>query len=101
MAKNVELSQLRHTCHKYFDTLWLYKFYYGGKKVKHWRRRQYKWLSRKMNLSMDTCHVSQFDLRQCRKAINICTNEFASNDNLVNFADKLENKEVFPWFNLY
>jgi hypothetical protein len=93
-------SKIKKTGHAYFDILWLYKHYHSGKKPQYWRSRAYRWLSKKMNIPSEKCHFSVMTDSQIEKAINICAEKFANSDNLINFAERIENGEIpeLTWF---
>lgn len=86
--------------HRFFDVLWLYKYYYSGKSIRYWRTRQYKWLARKMNISIDQCHISQFNKTQCKQVVDLCSEEFANNEALIAFADRMDEGRVMNWFKI-
>ena len=95
-----KLKKKRKEAHEYFDYIWLYKHYNSGKPAKQWRRKAYRWLAKKMGLSIEDCHFSKFNVDQCIQAIEICSEEFVKNEKLIEFAEKIENREIHGliWF---
>ncbi len=91
-------KQLRHTAHLYFDPLWLKPSYEKKQRIRRWRTRKYKWLARRLKIPLEDCHISRFNKELCIKTINICANQYAENENLILFFEKLERKEVLTWF---
>lgn len=59
-----QLRAKRQQAHGIFDGLW--------KSGKMTRSKAYRWLSSKMNLSSEECHIGRFDEELCQKVINIC-----------------------------
>lgn len=61
---NAELRELRKKAHLYFDKIW---------KDKHLERNKaYQWLSERLGISRDECHIGLFDIKRCKDAIEIC-----------------------------
>lgn len=54
----------RMLAHIAFDTLW------QGRKWK--RKGAYVWLSRKLSIHFDDCHIALFDIRMCAQVIQVC-----------------------------
>lgn len=61
---DAELRRAKSAAHAAFDPLWK-----SGNKT---RNEAYQWLSRKLNLSKDKCHIGMFDTEMCRKVIEVC-----------------------------
>lgn len=70
-----ELRDLKKEVHNVFDPLWK-----TGEINDIWpkyipntsnRNKAYKWLSNKMNISEDKCHIGMFNKQQCKEAIKI------------------------------
>jgi zinc-finger-containing domain len=61
---NRQLQKARLRAHKAFDPLWEKGFIS--------RSNAYEWLARQMRVHIDDCHMSLFDLEQCRKVVEIC-----------------------------
>lgn len=53
----------RQVAHAAFDQVW--------KSGKMRRRDAYEWLTRKMEMTMDECHIGKFTVEQCQKVVNI------------------------------
>ena len=68
-----ELRKLRMDVHALFDPLWKRKMTFGFTK-KDARNRGYAWLAKEMDIELKKCHVSQFNLSQCRQALKILNN---------------------------
>lgn len=64
---NSELRMERRRAHKAFDPLWQ-----NGTQS---RSEAYRWLSKKMEIPIDQCHIGLFDLDMCKKVISICTSK--------------------------
>lgn len=67
---NKELRIWRIYVHKVFDELW-------HKKIKKSREKAYIWLARMLNIDINDCHISMFNIEQCKSAIDICIKELA------------------------
>lgn len=79
---NAELRTARREVHNVFDPLWLnVTFSYPGKARgagnlrKAARVRAYGWLAEQLGISMSQCHVGQFDLVTCRRAMEVIERE--------------------------
>ena len=77
---NNELREAKKKAHSYFDLiaktglinkLWT-QFIHGMPN----RNKAYWWLSRKMDIKKDRCHIGMFDLDQCKKVVSICEAAF-------------------------
>lgn len=66
---NMELRNLRHEAHKYFDQLWQRK---NKKGFVNARFLGYQWLSKKLKLPMKKTHIGMFDQYQTKKVIELC-----------------------------
>ena len=64
---NKELRMLRNETHRHFDKLW--------KEEWMWRKNSYNWLSQKLWIEFDDCHIAMFDIDTCKKAIQLLTNK--------------------------
>lgn len=91
---------LKDEGHKYFDILWLYRLHHSGKSVGYWRRKLYTWLAKEMDIPKKDCHFSLMTDHQIKKAIDICSEQFANNEKLLIFVDRLENGQYpeYGWF---
>ncbi len=64
---NEVLRLKRIETHQAFDSYW---------KRRHMSRTAaYKWLARKMALSVQSAHIGGFEMDQCQKVIDLCRNE--------------------------
>lgn len=61
---NAELREAKKAVHAVFDPLWR-----SGRMS---RKRAYRWLAERMQLSVEDCHVGQFSVEQCRRAEAVC-----------------------------
>jgi len=61
---NAELRWQRQQAHEAFDGLWK-----GGLMS---RDSAYKWLSKKLQVTRDNCHIGQFNMQQCRAVVHHC-----------------------------
>jgi len=64
---NGYLRKLRVIAHKNFDKIWQ-----NNSTIT--RKVAYDLLSEKLNIPPDNCHIGMFDVKTCKKVINICTN---------------------------
>lgn len=55
------LHKLKAECHKHFDKLWKMK---GGMT----RVQAYAWLAKQLNIPIEDCHFSRFDLKTLKQA---------------------------------
>lgn len=60
---NKDLSILRYKAHEQFDKLWLDR--------KLARTLAYVWLTDKLGINRDDCHIGKFDEEQCKKVIEV------------------------------
>jgi hypothetical protein len=61
---NAELRAAKLNAHRAFDPLWRS----GGKT----RRSAYTWLSKKLGIPQEECHIGMFDIDTCRKVVSVC-----------------------------
>jgi hypothetical protein len=61
-----ELRKWKNKGHNIFDPLW------RDKKIFKSQKEAYKWLSKKMELSIEHTHFGMFTIEQCQQAINFC-----------------------------
>lgn len=64
-----ELRELKKKCHGLFDSLWLKEKTLKDKKIT--RKRAYKWLAERLEISVDCCHFGYFDKPTLQKAYRI------------------------------
>ena len=63
---NEMLRCKRVQAHRAFDSLWMRQ----GMK----RKDAYRWLARKMGLSVKATHIGGFEMAQCQRVIDLCRN---------------------------
>ena len=64
---NRELRQAKMAAHKAFDPLWKH----GDMS----RTKAYKWLARRLHLSVQKCHIGHFNVKMCYEVVRICKEE--------------------------
>lgn len=69
---NLELRKLRRLAHNAFDPLWQRKMKTHNISKSKARRLAYGWLSEKLNMSVEKCHISWMSEEECRLVVNIC-----------------------------
>lgn len=67
---NDELRKWRNKAHNEFDKLWK-----SPTRIMT-RHNAYKWLSEKMDLKKEKCHIALFEIEQCKQVIDIVKNEY-------------------------
>lgn len=67
-----ELRLWRVFTHYIFDKMW--------QKLGN-RNKAYKWLARKLKISIDDCHIGKFDSAQCKTTIELCIKEMSRKPN--------------------
>ncbi len=67
-----ELRDAKMAAHAAFDPLW--KRNSEGQRMRS-RRAAYRWLAEKLGVSIDHCHIGQFDVEQCRRVVEIVAAE--------------------------
>jgi len=61
---NKSLRCYRIDLHECFDYIWKNKYMN--------RSEAYSWLALKLKINIEDCHIGVFDLKICKKAMNIC-----------------------------
>lgn len=61
---NAELREAKSEAHASFDPLWM-----SGDMT---RKAAYKWLAEKLNIPVERCHIGEFDVATCRRAVILC-----------------------------
>lgn len=61
---NKRLRSLRIQAHSAFDRLWQ-----SGCMTCEWA---YKWLSVRLHISLEQCHIGKFSVKRCQETIKIC-----------------------------
>ncbi|MCW3466528.1 DUF3268 family zinc-finger domain-containing protein [Chitinophaga nivalis] len=59
-----KLREMKKLAHAAFDPIWQEKILN--------RKEAYKWLSAKLNISEQRCHIGMFDIETCLLVINSC-----------------------------
>lgn len=65
---NAELRAARRMAHAAFDTIW--------KTRRMNRTNAYRWLSKRLWIKLDRCHIAMFDLKTCRRVVELCRREY-------------------------
>jgi len=60
---NAPLRKLRQQAHAAFDPMWM--------KGLRSRTKAYEWMSRRLGITKERCHISMFDEAQCRQLIEL------------------------------
>ena len=73
---NAELREAKKEAHSYFDMLWktplindIYPTFFPNMSN---RNKAYLWLSEKMGIRPEICHIGMFNVEKCKQAIEIC-----------------------------
>lgn len=61
---NAKLRVWRRRAHEAFDPIW-----HNGSKT---RDQAYDWLSWRLNIPREKCHIGMFDLAQCMDVVDLC-----------------------------
>lgn len=69
---NAELRAARKKAHSYFDPLWRSKMQRNSFTVAQARKPAYEWLAAQMGLSIEECHIGEFNIEQCNEVMRIC-----------------------------
>ncbi len=65
---NAELRECKKKAHAAFDPIW---------KNGHMdRTAAYAWLSEKLSIERDLCHIGMFDVAECKKLVEVCETYF-------------------------
>ena len=72
---NPQMRQLKIKCHYYFDKLWGAEIQEGYKNKNYYRKKYYRFLAKKLNISEKDCHFGYFDLKLLEKAHIILKNK--------------------------
>lgn len=71
---NAELRAAKQAAHAAFDPMWQRKAERDGVARGNARRAGYRWLADQMGLSFKDTHIGHFDLAQCLRVVEVCTN---------------------------
>ncbi len=66
---NKELRQAKMRAHAAFDPLW--KRINGERKMS--RGNAYRWLSDRLGIPFDDCHIGMFDIDTCGRVVEVCS----------------------------
>lgn len=69
---NKQLRQMKSAVHLVFDSLWERKMKRDKCDKQTARTAAYKWLAEKMKIDFERCHIGEFDIEQCNRALEIC-----------------------------
>ncbi|MDP7849504.1 zinc-finger-containing protein [Acinetobacter baumannii] len=69
---NTDLRQARKKAHSYFDPLWRLKMERESLSSTKARKSAYEWLAAEMGLSVEECHIGEFNEGQCQEVMRIC-----------------------------
>lgn len=61
---NADLRRAKKDAHAAFDPLWK-----SGKKT---RKEAYRWLSQRLEISGELCHIGMFDIFMCHMVMKVC-----------------------------
>lgn len=69
-----DLRQAKMAAHAAFDPIWKeYDKEYGGTySYSNARKLGYSWLSRKLNVPYEECHIDMFDVDMCNRVVMLC-----------------------------
>lgn len=68
---NAELRRWRSEAHKWFDPLWKKEKRISGCSHYDARSAGYAWLSIQLDVAPEHCHISMFDISQCRRVVSL------------------------------
>lgn len=71
---NAELRAAKQAAHAAFDPLWRRKAAKEKCGIGKARRAGYRWLSEQLGIPGKLTHIGEFDLDQCRKVVEVCSN---------------------------
>lgn len=61
---NSDLRNWKRRAHEAFDPRW--------RDGKEFRGKSYKWLADKLGITVDDCHIGEFDVDLCQKVVEAC-----------------------------
>lgn len=71
---NAELRKAKQEAHAAFDPLWQRKIVKEQCSKSYARKAGYRWLSEQMGIPFKKTHIGYFDVEQCRRVVEVCTN---------------------------
>ena len=66
------LRRAKKKAHAVFDPLWAAKMKRDGCSKGKARGAGYYWLSQKLGIPFDLCHIGMFDIKTCLKVVQFC-----------------------------
>jgi len=63
---NAELRRCKSQVHSAFDPLW--------KSRERTRTQAYQWLADQLGIDVENCHIGEFDVATCKRAVGILAN---------------------------
>lgn len=70
---NAELRAAKQAAHAAFDPLWRRKMERDSVGQSKARHAGYRWLAGQMGLPVKKTHIGHFDLAQCQRVVEVCT----------------------------
>jgi hypothetical protein len=70
---NAELRAAKQAAHAAFDPLWRKKILRDKCSKSKARRAGYRWLSEQLGIPYEQTHIGYFDVDQCRRVVEVCT----------------------------
>lgn len=71
---NAELRKAKQEAHAAFDPLWQRKILKEQCSKSYARKAGYRWLSEQLGIPFKKTHIGYFDVEQCRRVVEVCTN---------------------------
>lgn len=71
---NAELRKAKQEAHAAFDRLWQRKIKKEQCSKSYARKAGYRWLSEQLGIPFKKTHIGYFDVEQCRRVVEVCTN---------------------------
>lgn len=68
---NPELRRWKKAAHAAFDPMWRHKVL-NGQDRREARNAGYRWLAGQVGMALDDCHVGMFDVKTCKRVVEIC-----------------------------
>lgn len=72
-AANYQLRKARQSAHAAFDPLWRLMTGFSRQGSQSARKAAYRWLANSLGVAPADCHIGMFNLDQCRRVIDACT----------------------------
>lgn len=71
---DAKLREAKRRAHAAFDPLWIKKMQLEGCKKGRARGKGYVWLAHQLGINVKDCHIGMFDVAQCERVVEVCTN---------------------------